>query len=157
MEQTRHYSRLCRRVPQTFSLVLDTTPHNTMARPLKVSPSPSSQEHISLSSPSEEREGLLSGVDTLSAIEAEELKQSSLFRLLSSGLARTAVIVAGLLCLVFSFLHWFSTPPSSITPLHFNGDTLRSNGTHDFKRTVLLVSIDGLRDALFDIRSYTRS
>ena len=125
-----------------------------MARPLKVSPSP--QEHISLSSPSEEREGLLSGVDTLSAIEAEELKQSSLFHLLSFGLARIAVVVAGLVCLVFGLLCWSSAPPSSITLLHFNGDTIRSNGTHDFKRTVLLVSIDGLRDALFDVRSSTR-
>lgn len=126
-----------------------------MARPLKVSPS--SQEHISLSSPSKEREGLLSGVDTLSAIEAEELNQSSLYHLLSFGLARIAVVLAGTLCLVFGLLGWFSAPSSSITPLHFNGDTLRSNGTHDFKRTVLLVSIDGLRDALFDVRSSTRS
>jgi len=125
-----------------------------MARPLKVSPS--SQEHISLSSPSEEREGLLSGVDTSSTIEAKELKQSSLYHVFSSGLARIVVVVAGLLCLAFSLLHWFSSP-GSITPLHFNGDTLRSNGTHDFKRTVLLVSIDGLRDALFDVRSSSRS
>jgi hypothetical protein len=28
---------------------------------------------------------------------------------------------------------------------HFSGGVLRSNGTHDFKRTVLIVSIDGLR------------
>jgi hypothetical protein len=33
--------------------------------------------------------------------------------------------------------------------LHFDGDEVRSNGTHDFKRTVLLVSIDGLRYVLF--------
>ena len=116
-----------------------------MTRPPKVSPS--SQEHISLSNPSEELKGLLSG------FEAEELKQSSLCHLLSFGLARIAAAVTGLLCLVFGLVCWFSAPPSSITPLHFNGDTLRSNGTHDFKRTVLLVSIDGLRDALFDVRS----
>ncbi len=36
--------------------------------------------------------------------------------------------------------------PSSLHPnLSFHGDYLRSNGTHDFKRTVLIVSIDGLR------------
>jgi len=29
--------------------------------------------------------------------------------------------------------------------LHFHGNALRSNGTHDFRRTVLMVSIDGLR------------
>jgi hypothetical protein len=126
-----------------------------MARPLKVSLS--SQEHISFSSPSKEREGLLSGVDTFSAIEAEKLKQSSLCHLLSFGLSRIEVLVTGLLCLIFGLLCWFSASPSSITLLHFNGDTLRSNGTHDFKRTVLLVSIDGLRDALFDVRFSIRS
>ena len=126
-----------------------------MAHPLK--PSPSSQEYIPLSSPSEEREGLLSGVDTSSAIEAKELKQSSLGHLLSFGLTRISVVVAGLLGLVFGLLCWFSASPSPIT-LHFNGDTLRSNGTHDFKRTVILVSIDGLRYALVsDVRSSTRS
>jgi Type I phosphodiesterase / nucleotide pyrophosphatase len=30
------------------------------------------------------------------------------------------------------------------------GETLRSNGTHDFKRTVLMVSIDGLRADYLD-------
>jgi len=123
-----------------------------MAHHLK--PSPSSQEYISLSNPSEEREGLLSGVDT----EAKELKQSSLGHLLSFGLTRISVVVAGLLGLVFGLLCWFSASPSPITPLHFNGDTLRSNGTHDFKRTVILVSIDGLRYALVsDVRSSARS
>jgi hypothetical protein len=124
-----------------------------MARPLKVPAS--SQENLSLPNPSEEREGLLSGVDTFSFVEAEKLnlKQTSL----SFGLARIAVVVTALLCLVFGLLCWFSAPPSSITLLHFNGDTIRSNGTHDFKRTVLLVSIDGLRDALFDVRLSARS
>jgi hypothetical protein len=121
-----------------------------MARPLKLSPS--TQEHIILSSPSEEREGLLSGFDTFS----EEPKQSfpshtTTFNLLSFGIARIVVVVGGLLGLVFGSLCWFSAPQSPINALHFNGDTLRSNGTHDFKRTVLLVSIDGLRHALFDV------
>ncbi|KAA1469665.1 Phosphodiest-domain-containing protein [Dentipellis sp. KUC8613] len=34
--------------------------------------------------------------------------------------------------------------------MHFEGATLRSNGTHDFKRTVLIVSIDGLRADYLD-------
>ncbi|KAI0036572.1 alkaline-phosphatase-like protein [Vararia minispora EC-137] len=34
--------------------------------------------------------------------------------------------------------------------LHFEGDELRSNGTHEYKRTVLLVSIDGLRADYLD-------
>lgn len=126
-----------------------------MSHHLKVFPS--SQEQFPLSNPSEEREGLLSGVDTLSAIETEGLKQSSLYRLLPFGVTRISVVVAGFLGLVFGLHCWFSAPPRSTTRLHFNGDTLRSNGTHDFKRTVILVSIDGLRDALFDVLSSTRS
>ena len=114
-----------------------------MARLLKLSPS---------SSPPEEREGLLSGVDTSSVIEAKESKQSSPSDTITSfsfGLARIAFVVGALLGLVFGLLCWLSVPQSSTKSLHFNGDTLRSNGTHDFKRTVVLVSIDGLRDAPF--------
>lgn len=116
-----------------------------MARSLKHSPL--FQEHIALSSPSEEEhKGLLSGIDSLSAIEAEA-EDPTQSKLLSFGV-RIGVLVVGLLGLGFGFLCWFSAPPNSIKALHFNGDTLRSNGTHDFKRTVLLVSIDGLRHAL---------
>jgi hypothetical protein len=35
--------------------------------------------------------------------------------------------------------------PTFENKLLFSGETVRSNGTHDYKRTVLLVSIDGLR------------
>ena len=35
--------------------------------------------------------------------------------------------------------------PSFKNEFLFNGETVRSNGTHNYKRTVLLVSIDGLR------------
>jgi hypothetical protein len=121
--------------------------------PLKFSPS--SREDIILSSPSEERKGLLSDVDTLSAFDAEEPEPSiPCDRSTSSfGPARIAFIISALLSLVFGGFYWLSAPPSSIRALHFNGDTLRSNGTHDFKRTVLLVSIDGLRNAFFDVHS----
>jgi hypothetical protein len=114
-----------------------------------------SQEDIILSSPSEERKGLLSGVDTLPVSEADEPKLSQAwFRstLLPFGPARVAVVVGAIIALVFGVFHWLLTPPCLVKGLHFNGDTLRSNGTHDFKRTVLLVSIDGLRDATFDAR-----
>jgi len=40
-------------------------------------------------------------------------------------------------------------PPKAHPNLSFNGDLVRSNGTHDFKRTVLIVSIDGLRCVAF--------
>lgn len=36
-------------------------------------------------------------------------------------------------------------PPPSHPNLFFHGGALRSNGTHNFRRTVLMVSIDGLR------------
>ena len=121
-----------------------------MAHPSK--DSLSSQEDLIISSPSEERKGLLSGVDTLSpAAGADETNLSPLCggsTLLSSGLGRIMVVFGALLGVVLGVFYWLSSAPNSINALHFNGDTLRSNGTHEFKRTVLLVSIDGLRDAL---------
>jgi hypothetical protein len=125
-----------------------------MAHLLKLSSS--SQEDIILSSPSEERKGLLSGVDTLQISEADEPKLSQAWSrstLLSFGPTRVAVVVSAVFGLFFGVFYWLSAPPCSVKALHFNGDTLRSNGTHEFKRTVLLVSIDGLRDVIFDVRS----
>ncbi|KAJ7147177.1 alkaline-phosphatase-like protein [Mycena crocata] len=44
-----------------------------------------------------------------------------------------------------------SSPPGPTHPnLLFHGEGVRSNGTHDFKRTVLVVSIDGLRADYLD-------
>ncbi|KAJ7486159.1 alkaline-phosphatase-like protein [Mycena galericulata] len=40
--------------------------------------------------------------------------------------------------------------PPTHPNLLFHGDDVRSNGTHDFKRTVLIVSIDGLRADYLD-------
>jgi hypothetical protein len=120
-----------------------------MARLLKLSPS--SQEDIMLSSRFEERKGLLSGIDTLPFSEAEEPKLSSTWlksTLLSLGPTRIAVVISALFGLVLGVFYWLSAPECLAKDLHFNGDTLRSNGTHDFKRTVILVSIDGLRDAI---------
>ena len=73
---------------------------------------------------------------------------------LHGGLGRLAVAL-NLLC--FAYLTTYLVPwsifqmvtsPSLSTfrnEFLFDGDTVRSNGTHDYKRTVLLVSIDGLR------------
>lgn len=49
--------------------------------------------------------------------------------------------VITLATLIFGFGCRIKTHPN----LAFHGSELRSNGTHDFKRTVLMVSIDGLR------------
>jgi hypothetical protein len=111
---------------------------------------PSFHEDIVIFSQSEERKGLLSGVDTLSA-GADEPKLSPSCHgnaLFSLGLAWIMAFIGTLLFLVLGVFYWLSAPSSSINAYHFNGDALRSNGTHEFKRTVLLVSIDGLRDAL---------
>ncbi|SRR5712691_856409 len=120
--------------------------------------SPSSQEDIVLSTLSEERKGLLSGVDTLPVSEADEPKLSLWWRNspLPFGPARIAVVIGALIGLVLGGFYWLSVPPCSARALHFSGDTLRSNGTHEFKRTVLLVSIDGLRDVFFDVHSSPR-
>jgi hypothetical protein len=121
--------------------------------------SPSSQEDITLSTPLEERKGLLSGVDALPVSEADESKLSRAWfnrALLSCGPTRVVAVIGAIFGLVFGVSYWLSAPPCSVKALHFNGDTLRSNGTHEFKRTVLLVSIDGLRDAIFDIHSSPR-
>ncbi len=64
------------------------------------------------------------------------------------------------LCVVFFFIGYLLTPPllnALIPPPRtqppkdfFDNQKLRSNGTHDFKRTALIVSIDGLRYAVLE-------
>jgi hypothetical protein len=69
----------------------------------------------------------------------------------SNGWPRAKVIKIALALIVLLVLGAFtrallrSPPPSVHSNLDFHGDLIRSNGTHDFKRTVLIVSIDGLR------------
>ncbi|KAH9047678.1 Phosphodiest-domain-containing protein [Lactarius hengduanensis] len=109
--------------------------------------SPSSPRANTFSSPSEEREGLLSGVGTPSISEADTSKASP-FRQQSTRLSLAGIGV--LLGLILSAFYWLRVPPCSANNLHFGGQTLRSNGTQNFKRTVLLVSIDGLRADYLD-------
>jgi hypothetical protein len=56
----------------------------------------------------------------------------------------TATALIGLL-ITGSFARTLLHPPPPHPNLLFHGGSLRSNGTHDFRRTVLMVSIDGLR------------
>ncbi len=108
--------------------------------------SPSSLQANTLSDPSEECEALLSGVDTPSFSEADASKSSPLSEPSNCspfGLARIGILLG----LSLSILYWLFTPLCLVNNLHFDGQTLRSNGTQEFKRTVLLVSIDGLRHA----------
>jgi hypothetical protein len=119
----------------------------TMTRPLEGLPS--SHEDIVVSSQSEERKGLLSGLDTFSTGTDESLSPLCHYRaLFSFRLAGVVATITALLGVASGVFYWLSLPSNSINADHFNGDTLRSNGTHEFKRTVLIVSIDGLRDAI---------
>ncbi|KAH9080395.1 Phosphodiest-domain-containing protein [Lactarius deliciosus] len=101
---------------------------------------PSSPRANTFSTPSEEREGLLSGVGTPSISEADTSKASAIpstkYPLVT---CRNRSCSTGCVS-----LH------ASVNNLHFGGQTLRSNGTQMFKRTVLLVSIDGLRADYLD-------
>jgi hypothetical protein len=61
-------------------------------------------------------------------------------------LVATAIsLILLLICGAFARSVLFRSQPRAQTSLHFEGKSLRSNGTHDFKRTALIVSIDGLR------------
>ena len=46
---------------------------------------------------------------------------------------------------IFALSFFYSAPTKAHPDLDYKGHTLRSNGTHSFKRTVVVVSIDGLR------------
>ena len=70
----------------------------------------------------------------------------------SAGWSRGKIVKAAVSLIVLLVLGAFARvllvsprPVQDHPNLLFNGDALRSNGTHDFKRTVLVVSIDGLR------------
>ncbi|KAI0051055.1 Phosphodiest-domain-containing protein [Auriscalpium vulgare] len=96
----------------------------------------------------EERRGLLSDtneqfLETYHVAEkALEQRITGRGRLLAQG---TAVLLVLLAAYAGSLSYLRSRSVARAKSLQFGGDTLRSNGTHEFKRTVLLASIDGLR------------
>lgn len=101
----------------------------------------------------EERKGLLSGTDApllssrghsnASSIKSNDVLRKRIRTVLFALGGTISLIVTGMY--VASLLTGCSKDASESKSLHFNGQILRSNGTHDFKRTVLIVSIDGLR------------
>jgi hypothetical protein len=105
---------------------------------------PSSLRANTSSGPSEERKGLLSGIDTPSISDADTSKPSSLC---DRSTCLPVTVIGVLLGLILSASYWLHTPPHMINSLRFDGQSLLSNGTQEFKRTVVLVSIDGLRHA----------
>ncbi|KAJ7432808.1 Phosphodiest-domain-containing protein [Mycena galericulata] len=100
----------------------------------------------------EERKGLLSGSDEPSTetwkaeteLEPDSPRGWSRKKVVYAAGALIALLITG--TLARSLLISPPTHPN----LLFHGDDVRSNGTHDFKRTVLIVSIDGLRADYLD-------
>jgi predicted AlkP superfamily pyrophosphatase or phosphodiesterase len=56
------------------------------------------------------------------------------------------IVIGGIFALSF----FYTTPKGAHPDLDFQGHALRSNGTHNFKRTLVIVSIDGLRADYLD-------
>lgn len=96
----------------------------------------------------EEREGLLSESDKFEPFDDPFVKEESELSD-SDGWSRSKIVktaIAFIIILVLgAFSRAFLRSPPQHPNLSFNGEYIRSNGTHDFKRTVLIVSIDGLR------------
>jgi hypothetical protein len=104
----------------------------------------------------EERKGLLSGES--SYFDNEDVKHEDDDHLDSSPDSEWSrqKIVAVACCLIALLIFGAFAPvlllgragkADSHPDLYYNGDEVRSNGTHDFRRTVLIMSIDGLRCA----------
>ncbi|KAH9179365.1 Phosphodiest-domain-containing protein [Lactarius sanguifluus] len=104
----------------------------------------SSPRAKTFSSPSEEREGLLSGAGTPSVSEGDTSRASP-FRQRSTRLSLAGIGVL----LILSVFYWLRVPPRLDNNLHFGGQTLRSNGTQKFKRTYYLDR--GLTPHLLDV------
>jgi hypothetical protein len=91
-----------------------------------------------------EEEGLLSGVVDDSSKHSEQVEQPpwSRKRIIGIAIFFITLLISG----AFVRRLIWGPPPRPSHSLWFSGEgELRSNGTHDFKRTVLIVSIDGLR------------
>ncbi len=93
-----------------------------------------------------EREGLLTGTDSEAYLEKGEIPAQPTWsrnKLMGVAVGFIVLLVCGI-----TAKHALYAPRYHPN-MFFNGDEVRSNGTHDFKRTVLIVSIDGLRCAGF--------
>lgn len=98
---------------------------------------------------SEERQGLLSGrTDTPTresgGFPGEKSNDApwSWMKMLAVGAAIVSLLVVSYSGAMY-YMRYKSVERAK--SMHFDGQMVRSNGTHDFKRTVLIVSIDGLR------------
>ena len=94
----------------------------------------------------DESKALLSSEDSQNSGQLDttivEASQSNTWRRI---LLYCVSVVVILTTAAFATTHLFRPTINTHPNLSFHGSELRSNGTHDFKRTVLMVSIDGLR------------
>jgi hypothetical protein len=94
----------------------------------------------------EELRGLLAGVDASDDHDSSSLPTTSepwpSKRMAIITVISLIMLIAGG---IFALLFFYTTPKRAHPDLDFTGHALRSNGTHNFKRTVIIVSIDGLR------------
>ncbi|KAF7364928.1 Phosphodiest-domain-containing protein [Mycena venus] len=103
---------------------------------------------------SEERKGLLSGSDEGPSHSDNWKPEAELAS--DQGWSQKKIICTAVTLIVLLITGAFARsvfvrpPPPTHPNLLFHGDGIRSNGTHDFKRTVLIVSIDGLRADYLD-------
>jgi hypothetical protein len=105
-----------------------------------------------------ELQGLLSGVQTQSRAQKHGAgahgrtsnQPWSAKRMAGVGLALIVLILGA--SIAPSWFEYGTRRHSAHPNSSFGGKELRSNGTHDFKRTVLIVSIDGLRSAYIAYR-----
>jgi len=89
--------------------------------------------------------------------ESGVVQKDALRELLSSNICAIIVSVGvGFFAVVFVVLLLIARPwqPAEL-PRH-DGETLLSNGTHPWRNTVLMVSLDGLRYVSLDLRAFSR-
>ncbi|KAG1766183.1 alkaline-phosphatase-like protein [Suillus occidentalis] len=106
-----------------------------------------STHHVDTSATPDERRGLLSNVDDIDAIQPDLEEQPT-----SPALSHKRKRFAGfgvLLSLILAAT-LFELWPRTRHDTRIRRDALYSNGTHEFKKTVLMVSIDGLRADYLD-------
>ncbi|KAJ3731207.1 Phosphodiest-domain-containing protein [Lentinula guzmanii] len=116
---------------------------------------PSKSREMSSRSSYEEREGLLTASDEYDSFDDPFGKDLKAEPDDEAGWSRSKIVNTAtgfILLLIFgAFARVLLRSPRQTHPnLSFNGDYIRSNGTHDFRRTALIVSIDGLRADYLD-------
>lgn len=118
-------------------------PFAAMPRPLlpRARSNSSAKEAIT----EEERKGLLSGVDDSDQLDLPTQSSSESWPSKRVAIGASVFLITLIIGGIFSLSFFYNTPSTAHPDQDYQGHAVRSNGTHNFKRTVLIVSIDGLR------------